>query len=519
VGLFVLYHANTTVLDEGDAVPTINLPLALLQTGRLSFDPDVHPELFKWKSKAPFVELDDFFLVDWRQPFGGKPASEWRKSGHLTLNGPRYYVLEAPHRGAYVSTFGPIPALVALPFIAPFYAIDHDLAYKLALKTSVGKVGASIIVAGIAVLLFFITLRKTTVERALLLGVLYGTATCAWAVSSQNFWQQTVNQGLLVLGAFFLLGSEDVRRRVALAGLFFGAAAACRQTGVIAVALIAGYLFLFHRKSTLPFALAALVAPALVALHQLYYFGTPFAAAQEVVGHMIAKEKTGSPDLWQTPLARGAAGLLVSPSRGLLVFSPVLALAVLGLYRIIGNRTFGALQPLALFTLATMAVQSKWFDWWGGWAYGYRPWLDVVPFLVLFIEPVLGEAIATFARRLAFGAAFGWSVFVQGLGAMTYDHSWNLREVFVVRRPDRAAPEAFLREPEARLYAEKHSGEYLGPSLCNIDLPFCRHRLWWFADSMILYHFEEYSLTRSRRLPPSWHQLGVPITVPGPPRP
>jgi hypothetical protein len=32
-------------------------------------------------------------------------------------------------------------------------------------------------------------------------------------------------------------------------------------------------------------------------------------------------------------------------------------------------------------------VQSKWFDWWGGWTYGYRPWLEAVPVLVLCMIP------------------------------------------------------------------------------------------------------------------------------------
>ena len=36
LGLFVVYLANDTVLDEGDAVPSINLPVALLSAGRPS---------------------------------------------------------------------------------------------------------------------------------------------------------------------------------------------------------------------------------------------------------------------------------------------------------------------------------------------------------------------------------------------------------------------------------------------------------------------------------------------------
>ena len=49
---------------------------------------------------------------------------------------------------------------------------------------------------------------------------------------------------------------------------------------------------------------------------------------------VIALEKTGKSQLWQTPLVVGAFGLLASPSRGLLVFSPFLVLAFWGLPRL-----------------------------------------------------------------------------------------------------------------------------------------------------------------------------------------
>src|SRR2546430_1135420 len=67
--LFATYLANGTVLDEGDAVPSMNLPVALLSHGRLSFDPETFPELFKWKSHSPFYEKDDFFFTRWTERF------------------------------------------------------------------------------------------------------------------------------------------------------------------------------------------------------------------------------------------------------------------------------------------------------------------------------------------------------------------------------------------------------------------------------------------------------------------
>jgi hypothetical protein len=508
ISLFVLYHVNVSNLDEGDAVPSANLPVALLATGRLSFDPDHFPEMFKWRSHPPFIEQDDFFFLDWDAVFGDRRAREWRKDGKLEFNGPRYYVVESPVRHVYVSTFGPIPGLALLPFVAPFYAVDHALHTKTALRASVAKLGSASMVAACAVLVFLIALRKTTRPLAFLLAAIYGVGTCAWAVSSQNIWQQTVNQLFLTLGAYGVLGEINRKRVAAFAGLALGAAVACRATGAIVVAATLAHLVLYHRRSVLPFVLGALPIPLAVAVYNFYYFGSPLSFAQELVGHAIAVEKTGSPELWQTPLYKGALGLLVSPSRGLVVFSPVLVPAFWGMARTFREREWHSLRPFAAAALLMMAVQCKWFDWWGGHAYGYRPWLDAVPYLVLCLLPVARSLTETRARRALFGAVFAWSVFVQALGALTYDRFWNLRQVFVVRVPGMVDPKALFTEAEAEQYASARGGNYLGPSLCDIDYPFCRYRLWSLEDNMILYQLTHLEETRGGRLPMGYDDLG-----------
>ncbi|HEX7670188.1 MAG TPA: hypothetical protein VF395_11415, partial [Polyangiaceae bacterium] len=261
--LFVLYHLNVSNLDEGDAVPSANLPVALLATGKLSFDPDHFPEMFKWRSFAPFIEQDDFFFLDWDAVFGERKARDWRKDGKLEFNGPRYYVVESKLRHVYVSTFGPIPGLAILPFVAPFYALDHAIYTKMPLRASVAKLGSASITAACAVLIFLIAFERTTRRRALLLAAIYGVGTCAWAVSSQNIWQQTVNQLFLVAGAYGILGDVDKKRVAAFAGLALGAATATRATGALVLAAALAQLAVYHRKSVLPFVLGALPVPLL----------------------------------------------------------------------------------------------------------------------------------------------------------------------------------------------------------------------------------------------------------------
>jgi hypothetical protein len=155
-----------------------------------------------------------------------------------------------------------------------------------------------------------------------------------------------------------------------------------------------------------------------------------------------------------------------------------------------------------------MLVQSKWFDWWGGWAYGYRPWLEAVPMLIVCMIPVIERACARPWSAALLGLALGWSVFVQGLGAFAYDKYWNARDLYAVVKPTNGRS-FFETEPEARRFAAQSGGEYAGLFSCNIDFPECRYRLWSFDESIISFYLQRWSVSRELRVRSSWHDLAL----------
>jgi hypothetical protein len=356
-------------------------------------------------------------------------------------------------------------------------------------------------------------MRFTRPALALLLAVAYALGTCVWATGSETLWQQTVNVALLT-GAIHtflrLLEAPESRRTALLAGLLLGAATASRPTAIFVAGAIAGYLFVHHRR-TLPLLVAGAV-PMLIAVaaYNLHYFGSPLNFAQELIGHQIAFEKTGSHDVWQTPLLVGAVGLLISPSRGLLVFSPFLALSFWGLVRLWKepNPIYAPLRPLSIAALLTMGLQCKWFDWWGGWTYGYRPWLEAVPVLVLCMLPVIARVCAHRGAAMLLAVLLGWSVFVQGLGAFAYDKYWNARDLFAVVELD-GKHHYFIRESEARSWAKRHEAKFEGAFACNIDLPQCRYRLWSLEDNVISFYLSRFSVVRQHRMRSGWHSLAL----------
>jgi hypothetical protein len=504
------YHANNSVIEEGDAIANTTLPIALLQHRSLSFTPETSPRSFSWIVAGHNINEPIITTVHrWDETFQGKTFNEWRSKGHVKLRKPAYYITWSEKRQVYVNTYGPVSGLTLLPLLSILYAIDQDIGVKERLLLSAAKVHASTLVALSAIFIFFIATRFVSTGQALLISLSYGLGTCVWSVSSQNIWQQTVNLFFIIIGVFFLLKVEKKSAFGAWSGLMFGAAMACRMTSLLLLVSVFVYLVLYHRRSAVYFALTACIFPALIAWYNYYYFDSPFTFGQSVVGEELAIEKTGNPDVWQTPLWYGALGQLISPSRGLFVFSPFLIFSFWGIFRVWRDPAYRVLRPLTVGAIAIACIQFKWFDWWGGWTYGYRPLVDLVPLLMVFMIPVISTIVRYKLVLSIFSLTLAWSVFVQALGAMSYDKAgWNERVAHSVLLPGWDRRIVFSHDEAMRLVRE-HGGEYVGLHGCNMDYKFCRHRLWSITDNQIWYYITNYTEARDKRLPPGWDQLSI----------
>jgi hypothetical protein len=134
----------------------------------------------------------------------------------------------------------------------------------------------------------------------------------------------------------------------------------------------------------------------------------------------------------------GYVGLLVSPSRGLLIFSPVIAVAALG-FRAAWSEGWRSPQRWCLLAAAAQfALYGAYAVWWAGHTYGPRYMLDVVPFLV----PSAALGIARLRLRSVGGVcaalALVWSIAVSALGAYVYPaEMWNTDPTDVDRYHER----------------------------------------------------------------------------------
>jgi hypothetical protein len=213
--------------------------------------------------------------------------------------------------------------------------------------------------------------------------------------------------------AFAILGVELAGRRPQLGGLLAGIGAAVavvwRPDSALLIALpVAVALFLRTRRGFPIFLLP--VVPAGV-LNLVYNWSN---GAQ--YGHFSALQ------LFTHPLLSGALGLLVSPGRGLLLYVPVVVLALVAVPW--AWRRSPVVTGLCLvLLLIRIPFYAKVFAWMGGWAWGPRYLMPAMPCLA----PLLYEIVRRLSWRhwpLAAAASLviAVSISIQVLGAsVRYD--------------------------------------------------------------------------------------------------
>jgi hypothetical protein len=193
----------------------------------------------------------------------------------------------------------------------------------------------------------------------------------------------------------------------AWAGAALAFAYIVRPTNAIPLALGAAWVAWNHPRR-LPGCLAAIAAvlgPWLMLNRHVYHAWLP--------PYYHASRFNGNPFFWDAFI-----GYIVSPGRGLLVYSPVLIFAVAGVALKIRRRQFTTLDLslvacVLLHWIATSKVNAV---WWGGDSYGPRFFTDMLPYLIYWMVPFIAWLeTAVGRRRLAAGAIFAATLTVSVL--------------------------------------------------------------------------------------------------------
>src|SRR5262249_27765673 len=204
------------------------------------------------------------------------------------------------------------------------------------LHSWVEAVIASAIVAATTVVMFDIARADLTTGGALLVALIFAYATSAWSTASRSLWQH----GASMLALALALRWQAAGRRSGLAGASLAGAYAIRPSN--AIPLAAGPVWArFDPRARLGAFLLGAGGVAMV-----------FAAASRLIyGAWLPPYY--QPAFFGTNqfFAEALAGQLVSPARGLFVYSPVLLASIAGAAIKLRQRRFGALDAALGCTL------------------------------------------------------------------------------------------------------------------------------------------------------------------------
>lgn len=199
-----------------------------------------------------------------------------------------------------------------------------------------------------------------------------GLTTTFLPYSKQYFADPLVALFILLSVRFLYLSFREKTGKAILAGVFFGCAVLTKiDTALLLIPLV---MALFYdrndlKRRTINFFLGMAPFVILLLIYNHLNYGSAFNAGYE-------RQEFASPFL------SGLFGLLFSPSRGLFIFSPCVILFFFGLKKF--RRKFPMLFFICLvIVISKIAILAKWFSWQGGWCWGPRLLLPIIPLLLL----------------------------------------------------------------------------------------------------------------------------------------
>ena len=322
------------------------------------------------------------------------------------------------------SSYPVLPSIIAAGpawLLAATGALDLEAAMA---PTLVAKLTASTLVALAVACAFLIARARASTSVAVLVALGYGFGTNVWLAGQTLGGHETVAVGLTAALALLVpAGQATTGWRTWAAMAMLAVAGAARAQVAPAVAVLALWALVRGRFRPWPTLSLLVAAAGIVVAYNVAWFGHPLGAVARLESlHPTVHATSGS---FGSPW-RGGLGLLLSPSRGLLIFSPVVLVCVAGLRAAVREGWRGPLAWCLAAAVAQFALYACYSVWWGGHTYGPRYLVDLLPLLI----PIAAEGAAVLGRHPLSGAvaagALAWSVAVAGTGAFCYPaERWN----------------------------------------------------------------------------------------------
>lgn len=387
----LVYNANLRQIGAGDSVPARYLPLLLWHQGTLA--PETQARLFAHGHPMALPRY--------------RPANDEGKAVYFE---PAAYWLIRTREHELASFYPVVTPLLVAPLYLPAALWLDERGWQQPQVDRVAewmeKLAASLL-AALASVCVFLLLRREGNRWCLLLTLAFAFGTNTWMISSQALWQHGTGELLIALALLLALAPASTAR-MALLGAVCVLMAANRPPDALVAAAFGAFVLWRNWRSV-----GWLAAGAVLPLAALLYYNLGFMG-ELAGGYGVVKPPV---NFFQSDWS-GLAGLLVSPGRGLLVFSPFLAFVVVGLVQ-----RLRAPETRAIAMVLTLAVTGQLLlyaqgDWRAGTAWGARWLTDILPVLVWMLAPA--PLILRPFMRTVLAVAIAFSVGVQAVGAFWY---------------------------------------------------------------------------------------------------
>ncbi len=378
---FVIYNVNLRSITSFDTNPNRYLPISILK----EFDLDL--DEFAFLHKYPEQLLHQ----------GSTPVQE------IKDNELPYYLRYV--RGHYMSAYPVMPAILSIPvYVLPvLLGLTEGSVSAMGFTqteivgTFLSKIIASASVAISVGILYLALLHLTSRRASLWIALIYGFATSSWAVSSQGLWLSSMGQPCLAFALYFFIKARQDTRNIIYASIPLALSVACRPQNTIFALIMFIYVIHRYRAQIIRFMVFPSILATLLLTYNFYYFGTPtggYGTEYQPSNLLPSEERTVSEErtssdvsMLSYPRFKRLLGLLISPNRGLLVYSPCLIFAFMGMAVALYHRN-SLLTYVAIATILMILFYSSWVGWSGAFGYSYRMLVDLLPGLCLFLVGV-----------------------------------------------------------------------------------------------------------------------------------
>ncbi|MCL6543683.1 MAG: hypothetical protein K6T61_00520 [Bryobacteraceae bacterium] len=280
---------------------------------------------------------------------------------------------------------------------------------------------ASFVIATAAVVVFLTARLYLSVRLAMLLAVLFAYATPAYSTGSRALWQHGPAMLMLALALYLLARGRERPSLNPWSAVPLVLAFFIRPLAAVWLVVAVFYLWSTRRAQLRQWVSLGVLTSTPFVLHNWLVYGTllqPYYLRQQFLPFSTASAPN---------FLSALAGHLSSPSRGLLIFSPVLAFSLVGMVLAVKR---GWAAPLPRYLMAGLAAHwlvISWFaDWPAGHCYGPRYFTEATPVFLFFLIPWLQARPKPAWVAAAFVALSLWSGLVHFRGAAHWDvYLWN----------------------------------------------------------------------------------------------